>query len=244
MRLKFSEASVWREIIQGASKLIKEITVLAGEEGVRMRALDPSHVVLVDIFFPRDSLEEYESNGESFGLDLESFVEIIRRARKDDALILELVGDKLRVLYSGKFQREFLEPTTEPSFKDLPEPKIDLKAEIRLVPELLVESIEDVEIVSDSVTFETNNDLFRVVGESEIGFAKVEHKVGDEGIISIQSEDSQKSTYGIEFFTDLLGPVKSADVAILNFSSDMPAKLTLELPQGARLVTFVAPRTS
>lgn len=244
MRLKFSEASVWKEVIQGASKLIKEITVIAEEDGVRMRALDPSHVVLVEIFFPKDSLEEYESNNESFGLDLESFVEIIKRAHKDDALILELMQDKLKVTFSGKFQREFMEPTIEPTFKELPEPKIDLKAEVRVLPKLFVESIEDVEIISDSVTFEASSDIVRITGESEIGTAIVELKTGDEGVISIQSEDTQKSSYGIEYFTDLLGPIKNAEVAILNFSTDMPAKLTLELAQGARLVTFVAPRTA
>jgi len=244
MRLKFSEASLWKEVISGASKLVKEITLTAEEGGVKLRALDPSHVVLVDIFFPKESLEEYEAGGESFGLDLEEFVEIIKRARKDDSLLLELNGDKLKVSFSGKLLREFTEPTTEPTFKDLPEPKIDLKAEIRAVPSILRESIEDVEILSDSVTFETNGEVFRAIGESEIGTAVAELKSGEEGIISVNSDGEQKSTYGIEYFSDLLGPIKSAEVAILSFSTDMPAKLTLELPQGARLVAFVAPRTA
>jgi proliferating cell nuclear antigen len=244
MKLVFTEASLWKEVLLGASKLVNEITLIAGSDGVKMRALDPSHVVLVDVFFPRESLEEYESNNESFGLELDSFAEIIRRARKDDALSLELVGDKLKVSFKGKFLREFYEPTGEPSFKDLPDPKIDLKAEVRILPKVLAEAVEDVEMMSDNLTFEVTTGEFKIFSESEIGSASVEFQNGDEGIISIQSDGTQKGTYGIDFFSDLLSTIRSAEVAILSLSTDMPSKLVLELPAGARLVTFVAPRTA
>ncbi|MEM3285192.1 MAG: hypothetical protein QXP23_02135, partial [Fervidicoccaceae archaeon] len=210
MRLQFSDASLWREVLVGASKLVKEITVVPEDSGVRLRSLDPSHVVLVDIFFPRESMEEYESGSEAFGIDLEEFAEIIRRARKDDALTMELKENRLRTVFSGKLRREFIEPTIEASFKDLPEPKIDLKAEVRILPEALKNALEDIEMMGDSLTFEASEDSFRILSESEVGTASVVLTKDGGEIISIQAEEVQKATYGIEYFSELLGQIKRA----------------------------------
>ncbi|MDQ7081635.1 MAG: hypothetical protein Q9N34_00500 [Aquificota bacterium] len=50
-------------------KIIERGVFIADEEGLRLRAMDTSHVVMVDLFYPSSAFVEYNVSGEAeFGV--------------------------------------------------------------------------------------------------------------------------------------------------------------------------------
>ncbi len=244
MKAVFFDATVWRYTITGISKIIKEGVFRASSDGLRLKAMDPSHVIMIDLYFPAESFEEYESQEEEhLGVNLEEFSKILRRAGSEDKLELSSRKDKMEIIFKGRFKRKFIEPLLELEYQDLPDPKIDFKADARMIADQLREAIRDIELMGDSVSFETRDNKLIIYNESEIGKAVVEMDVESGSLLSLENDGEQKATYGLDYINNLLPAVQKAEIARIQFSTDMPCKITFELPQGARLVAYIAPRT-
>ncbi len=243
MKAVFFDATVWRYVITGVSKVIKEGVFKATDEGLRLKAMDPSHVIMIDLLFPPESFEEYEAEGESLGVNLEELGKILRRARSEDRLELRSVEGALEIVFSGRFPRKFREPLLQIEEEELGEPKIPFKADARMVADQFREAIKDIEPLGDTVTFQSMEGKLLIMNESELGQAVVELDVESGSLISIETEGEQKSSYGLDYIENLLPATQKAEITRIQFSSEMPCKITFELPQGARLVAYVAPRT-
>lgn len=243
MRLLSSQPGAWKYTLLGISKIIREAALKADDTGIRLKAMDVSHVAMVDLFFPANFFEEYDANSEVIGLDLEAFGEILKRARKNDKLEMIFEKGKLSVNYIGNFKRTFVESTIDVPFTDLPEPRIEFKAEVRLLSNILKDSISDIEFLGDAIIFRAKDNSFSLINESEVGSAEVTIDQETGGLISISTDGEQKAMYGLDYIESLLKAAEVAEIVVLQFSNDMPLKMTFELPQGARLVSYIAPRT-
>ncbi len=52
----------WKAITSAISTLVDEATFEASVEGISFRGMDPSHVALIDIYWPNSAFEGYECN--------------------------------------------------------------------------------------------------------------------------------------------------------------------------------------
>jgi len=242
MKVRYSAGHVWRYIVSGLKELIKEGVFIFSEDGVRFRALDPSHVVMIDMYFPRESFSEYEVNEEiKVPLNIEELARVFRRAGKKDSLIMELAGDKLKIIFEGRFQRVFYEPLISLEYTEIGEIKAPFKVDIRLASSIFQESIKDIEPVGEILGLEADNEKLILFNEGETAKAVIE-LTPESGIISSIVEEPQRSIYSYEYIDAFLPVSKVADTVRIQFSSEMPLKLTYELAEGAWFTTYVAPR--
>jgi len=243
MRAVFSDALVWRYTITGVSKVIKEGVFKADENGLRLKAMDPSHVILVDLMFPADSFSEYSSEGEEIALNLEEFSKLLRRAKTEDRLALELKGNQLEVSLLGRVKRKFLEPLIELETQEIGEPKIPFKVDARFMADQLREAVRDIEFIGDNFGIKAMDGKLLFFNESELGRAEVVLSTENDTLIALELEEEQQAYYSLDYIKSIVPAAQKAEIARLQFSSEMPCKITFELPQGAWLAVYVAPRT-
>ncbi len=112
MKITFFDARVWRYLISAISKVIEEgVFIVVPENGFRFRAMDPSHVILLDMNFPRESFEEFDVDKEyQLGVNLEDLAKVLRRARKEDKLEIRADENTISISFIGKGYREFTSP--------------------------------------------------------------------------------------------------------------------------------------
>lgn len=243
MRVAYSAGHVWRNIVAGLKELIKEGVFVFTEEGVRLRALDPSHVVLVDVYFPQKAFAEYAVENEvRVALNIEELSRVLRRASKKDALTMELAGDKLKISLEGRFTRTFYEPLISLEYSEIGEIRVPFKADIRVASPIFEEAVKDLEPVGEILGLEAESDKLVLFNEGETARAAIE-LTSESGIISSIVEEPQRSVYSYDYIEAFLPISKVAETVRIQFSSDMPLKLTYELAEGAWFTTYVAPRT-
>jgi len=244
VKLVFFDARVWRWVLTAIGKVISEgVFVIDPDEGFVFRALDPSHVVMVDLRFPPESFEEFDvSEKTDIGVNLEDVAKILRRASKNDKLELMADEQSLTIAFRGRLYREFKLPSLDITAEQIPEPQLSFKATARVLSETYRDMIKDLEFIGDSVTFKVSGDELVARSKGELGEAEIVFTRESGSLLDLESEGEQEATYSLDYFTDLVAAARVADSITIRFSTDMPVMVEHDLPQGAKFMFLLAPR--
>lgn len=247
MKLRFREAVVWKYSIVAISKIVEEANFKVTEEGLRLRAMDPSGVALVDFYIPRSAFYEFEVPRElTIGVNMEDLAKILRRAKKGDELILEVTqSGKLGVYFGGRGSRGFSLPSIELSYQEIPEISFEETFKCKVLPRIFKEVVKELEPISDAVELfapEKEGTLY-VRAEGEIAEAEIALSASSGALIEYESTGEARSKYTVDYLTDIATASQAAETLTIGFGVETPLRLTYELPQGGLLQFYVAPRT-
>ncbi|MEM0001417.1 MAG: proliferating cell nuclear antigen (pcna) [Desulfurococcaceae archaeon] len=247
MRLKFREATVWKYAIVAISKIIEEASFKINEEGVRLRAMDPSGVALVDFYIPHNAFYEFDvSNEVNIGVNMDELAKVLRRARKGDELVLEMTQlGKLGVYLEGRGSRRFMLPSIELSYQEIPEISFEESFKCKILPKLFKDIVKELEAISDAIELYApeNSDALYFKAESEIAEAEIVLSSASGALIEYESTKEARSKYTIDYLSDIVTASQAAETLSLGFGNETPLKMIYELPGGGTLQFYVAPRT-
>lgn len=248
MKLSFREATIWKYAISAISKIIEEASFRITEEGFRLKAMDPSAVVLVDFYIPREAFSVFEVEREiTIGANMEELAKILRRARKGDELVLEPIpGGHLKIVFEGKGSRSFRIPGIELSVQEIPEISFEETFKCKIMPKMFKDVIRELEPVSDSVEFYSpvNSGILYLRAQGEIAEAEIELSAASGALIEYESSGEARSKYTVEYLVDISAAAQAAaEVLSIGLGLETPLRLTYELPYGGKLEFYVAPRT-
>ena len=249
LRFKFRDARTWRYMASSIEKIIEEGVFVAGPEGLSLRALDTSHVAMVDLFYPADAFEEWSVEGEeyTFGVSFKEFSKVLRRATKDDNLVLEVDEARITVelVALGRGVRRFRIPQIHLAYEKLGEPRIEFTVHAKMLGTTFREAIKDLEVVGDAIVFQAVEGkdamILRAVGDVEQG--EVGLSVEDGTLLDFQASEADRSAYTLEYFREMLPAAQAADAVAIHYAADVPIRVDMEYGGGGRLTFYVSPRT-
>lgn len=246
LKLRFASGKVWRYVIASISKIIDEGVFIIGEDGVRLRAMDPSKIALVDFHLPRESFTEFEVTGvENISVNMSDLAKILKRAVKDDELVLESSGAKgLTVSFVGHGIRSFTLPSLELAPEELPELKLDFPVMIRAPPSVFKEIVRELEPVGEVIEFKTVSPENTLIARSysDIVDAQIVLSVQDGSLYELSAREDSVSSYSIDYLIDIAGVSSVAEDFVFEYGSGLPCRLQFTLPYGGKIVFYVAPR--
>lgn len=246
MRLRFVSGKVWRYVIVSISKIIDEGVFTIGEEGVRLRAMDPSKIVLVDFHLPKESFTEFETTGsESLSVNMSDLAKILRRVVKDDELILESREAKsLTVSLVGRGIRSFTLPSIEAAFEEIPELKLDLPVTARIPPSVFKEVIRELEPIGEAIEFKTVSSENTLIARSysDVVEAQMFLLVQDGSLYELMVREDATSSYSMDYLIDIAVVASIAEELVFEYGTDLPCRIQFTLPYGGKVVFYVAPR--
>jgi proliferating cell nuclear antigen len=244
VKLRFRNARTWVYIVGSIKNIIDEGVFLATSEGLSLRALDSSRVVMVDLFYPKEAFDEYSASGdEMFGVSFDVFNNVLARGQNDESLELQASGDSLIVAFEGRGRREFKIPQISLSVEKLPEPRISFSVMAKLMNSVFIDAINSVEEVADSITISApSDDRLHFIGMGDVEKVEVELSKDDQNLIDIRVDSHDKATYSVEYFDDMIKAARGADQVTLQYAQDAPARVQFDYEGGGRLVFYVSPR--
>lgn len=228
--------------IDAISNMIDEAGVNVGDDGMRLRAMDPAHVALVDFELGKEAFDKFEVKGSLvLGLDLDRLNTILKRAGGSDSISLALdeEANALRIRLENTSRRTFNLPLIEVGEEELKVPSLDFPCMVELSPGILSEAIKDAEIISDHVTLQVDKDNFYVTAKGDLG--NVEVKVSKDEAVQFEAKQNARSMFSIEYLKDM---VKAGDIATtvrLYLGENIPVKMDYLAPN-VRLSFLLAPR--
>jgi proliferating cell nuclear antigen len=238
--LKVSDGKMLKDLLSAASTVVDEATFRLEPEGLRLRALDPSRVALVEVDVPKSAFDEYQCS-EPFKLcvSLSQLLKVLKRAGKGEAVEVALEAEKLRVTISGGYARSFTLPTLQPSEEEPPAINVQFTAKAKVDSVGLKQAIEDVELVGDMVTVQADADRLCLEATGQTSNATIQLDKGSGVLVSLEATQPARATYSLNYLAEIV-KAASAGIASLELASDMPLKI--EYQSTARLTFYLAPR--
>ncbi|MFH1650461.1 MAG: proliferating cell nuclear antigen (pcna) [Candidatus Woesearchaeota archaeon] len=240
MKLSLSEPRLLKDSVSIISDLVTEARFKVNKDAVELVAMDPANVAMVIYKLLGSSFVEYDVKEEtSFAINLNDMKAVLRRAKPNDSLTLD-VGDKMTLTLKGTSTRRFELPLIEVEEKEQRIPDLKFDAEIQCESSVLSEAIDDMDIIGESVVFGIDKDVLKISSSSELSKAEVEIK--NAGTTKIKAKDMVKSKYSIEYLKKMIQGAKLSDNAVLKFSGDYPLRLEFTSVDKLQLAFILAPR--
>jgi proliferating cell nuclear antigen len=245
-KLKVADAKQLRDMITSISILVDEATFKLDAEGMKLRAMDPSRVAMIDFEWPKTVFEEYTcTEPTKMCINITELLKLLKRASKDETLELSIdeKTGKLQITISGRYTRNFTMPTLEASEEEVPTPKITFNAKIKATTEGLSQAIEDAQLVSDHVKIEADPEKVVFNAAGDLMGATITLQKGSDTLLELDAKEPQKATFSLSYLTEIIKAASAtSDIATLEFSSDMPIKLDFQQTKEGKLTFYLAPR--
>jgi proliferating cell nuclear antigen len=243
--VELSRIDPFRNLVKALSVIVEEGTFNMDEAQVKLLAMDPSHVAMVDFELPQEFFDGYSCKGEPrLTINIGEFLKFLDRVERDERVTVRLDEDKARLVVRcsrGGHTRRFMMPVLEPLDEEVPQPKIFFKASARILTQSLRRAIRDASLVSEHVKLEVGSDDFRIGATGDMGSALSEWRRDSDELLDLKAEEESSATFTLSYLNDIVSAVSaSSEVATLELSTDMPIKMDFELPLG-RLIYYLAP---
>ncbi|MBT5740455.1 proliferating cell nuclear antigen (pcna) [Candidatus Woesearchaeota archaeon] len=243
MKVVLAEPRFFKDSIAIISELVSEVKLKATSDGLEVVAMDPANVAMVIFKLLSSAFTQYEIQGsEEVAINLNSVKQILRRAKADDMLTLETTEDnKFKIELKSNTTRSFSLPTLELEDKEQRVPELTFPISVNMKSSLLADSVEDVSVVAESVTFLGEKEQLSIKAEGDLSKAFIEIKPNDE--ISINAnEEKCKAKYSLEYLKKMIAGGKLTDTVSLQFNTDYPLKLEYKVTDRLLLSFILAPR--
>ena len=245
-KVRIADAKLLRDMIIVISTLVDEATFNISSEGIKLRAMDPSRVAMIDFEWPNTIFDEYLCDAPlKMCINVSEMLKLLRRAAKEESveLTIDEKTGRLKIAIKGRYDRNFTMPTLEAAEEEVPTPKITFNVRAKTTTHGLHQAIEDVQLVSDHVRIEIDNEKMTLRATGDLMGAVVELKKGSETLLDLEAKESSKATFSLSYLSDIIKSASAtSDIATLEFSSDMPVKIDFQQPKEGRLTFYLAPR--
>ncbi|MBD3164799.1 proliferating cell nuclear antigen (pcna) [Candidatus Woesearchaeota archaeon] len=243
MKLTLAEPSYLKDSIAIISDLVNEARFNISKDAVELVAMDPANVAMVMFKLLSSAFTEYDVKEDTeLAINLNNLKQILRRAKANDMLTLELLDNKLKIQLKSNTTRTFALPIIELEDKEQKVPELKFPVRISMPCTILNEAVEDAGIVAESLTFEAEPKKLNIMAEAELSQVKIEIK--EDGPVKIESDSGSKirSKYSIEYLKKIIGASKLSENVGINFSKDYPLRLDYKEVDKLMLSFILAPR--
>ncbi|MBS3175963.1 proliferating cell nuclear antigen (pcna) [Candidatus Woesearchaeota archaeon] len=244
MKLALADPSYLKESISIISDLVNEAHFKISNNGIELVAMDPANVAMVIFKLLPSCFSEYQvSKDVSIAINLANLKQILRRAKTNDMVTLEITQDnKLQIQFKSNSIRTFSLPLIEMEEKEQRIPPLEFPVSVIMESARLTDAIEDVDIVADAVQLSVDNGSFVVSAEGDLSNAHIELKEDQQTKIVNDALEKVKSKYSIEYLKKMIAGAKLAPQAEIRFSRDYPLRLDYKVVDRLLLSFILAPR--
>jgi len=243
--VEVSRIDPFRSLVKALSVIVEEGTFVMNEAQMKLLAMDPSHVAMVDFELPGEFFDAYKCEGEpKLSINIKEFLRFLDRVDRDEQVRIVLNEDKARLVIHckrGGHSRRFEMPILEPLDEEVPQPKIFFKGKVRITSDALRMAIRDANLVSEHVKVEMEEGLLKINAEGDMGSSFSEWLSDSDDVLELKVDEDSNATFTLSYLQDIANAAgANSEVVTIELSTDMPIKMDFEIPTG-RLVYYLAP---
>ncbi len=243
--IAYPDAKAFRTIMESLAKIVDEVALHVTKDEVRIRAMDPAHVALIDLTLPSTSFIEYEVEGDEVvgGVSIANVFKVVKRAKKGDKLDIDIDEERVSFTIFSTATKRYKFRNIEVSEPEIPEAQLEFNVRATILSDPLKNALKDAETVGDTLEVEAPDQDKLILRGKGVGLTEAKFPVGSPALIDLEVKEPSRSAYSIEYLKHVLALTKIADTVQLEFSSGMPIRLQFNLPGEGRVVYMLAPKT-
>jgi proliferating cell nuclear antigen len=235
------KSDIIKAIIDVTSPLVNEAKFNITKKGLSLRAVDPAHVAMVDLQLKNSAFDEYKADTMELGIDLDKLSGIMRLANAGDMVTIEYdeKSNRLVVRIGNLVRRMGLIDTA--GMPDSKVPQLELPAKAIVKADELSRGVRASEAVSDHLALSVDKDSFELYAEGDTDTVNL--KLPKKLLVELDAPGKFKSLFSIDYFSNMIKPVKSDDPVTIHIGTDNPIRVDFNIAENNGHVTYLlAPR--
>ena len=209
------KADSLKEFIGTVGSLVDEAKITVSEDGLQVKAVDPSHVAMIESNLMKSAFDSFEVKDIEMGLDIDKFKSVLTMARNDEMVILEKDDELNRLIVNiGNLTRAM--------------PSLDLPANVSVASGEIAQGIKASKTVSDHIALSTSKDSFRLVCEGD-NQNRVDLSLGKDQLEKLSSSEDCTSLFSLEYFSLMVNSLPADRILHIMLGSDLPVKIDADL---------------
>ena len=233
----------WKAVLDAVYVISEEVMFIVNTDGIGFRCVDPSHVALLDITFPKSSFEKFEGQTSFFGLRVEDFKTAINSAGNNDVIDLHLDDTNMHVSISGSLNMKYRIKLIEKTDVNQPVPKCSYKSKISIQPSTLTRILSNLERFSEFVTINSSSNNIEFSGRGDSGDANINVDSSNPEVTLIDSREKIISNYSLEYMIKVIRSIgKASKMVDIEYDTNKPMRMDFEMPSTTRVKYYLAPR--
>lgn len=244
MKAKVTDAKSFEDMLKTLGEFVPEVVLDFTKDGLKVKGVDASKVVLIDIYLPSGYFDEYEvENEEKVGINLEDITELLRSITKEDSMTLSTENGTLIITLDGEYTRTFKTPTIQVEEAEIPNLDLEFPFRAKMITPTFVDIISSFEDLGADVVklkSEGGSKLY-LTASSDLGDSTIELSLDNGGLLEAEGSDAE-STYGLEYLANTTRLRRVSGSLEVRFGTQLPLKLRYEMPQGGYNDFYIAPR--
>ncbi len=235
------KSEILKDIIDIISPLVNEIKLNITSKGISIRAVDPAHVAMVDLEVKSNAFEEFKAKEMELGIDMDKLGSIMRLSTAGDMVSLEYDNDanRLTVRIGNLVRKMGLIDTA--GMPDPKMPSLNLPAKVVLKSSEISRGVRASESISDHLALSVNKDTFELFAEGDTDTVNL--KLPKDLLVDINAPSKCKSLFSIDYFSNMIKPVKSDNPLTIHLGNDNPIQVEFDIADKKGHVTYLlAPR--
>lgn len=243
MKIIMEEAPALKDAIEAVVNLVEEGVFEMGEEGMSLKAMDPSQISMISFNMPKGMFSDYTlGDSRRIGIDISKLSKVLSRGNSGESVEMLVDEGRLHITFRGKKRkRVFKLPLLDLGEGLEREPKIEYKNRVVLTADALREVIKDAKLVSSHITFIVDEKALRVEIKGDEGEIREEFEKEGEELKVLEVGSEAKATYPLSYMEDIIKGSKADTEITLYIETDRPLKVEYNIV-GADAKYYLAPR--
>lgn len=237
-KLELSNNKIFKDAFESIRKIIDEVVIECDSEGMRLRALDRSHITFVNLEFKATLFDEYLCDvPEKINVDTEDLSKVLKKCKTSDTLQLTVDEGNLILIFEGDATRKFKIRLIDLEYESATPPIIEHPVNLNIPVQVLKNALGDMELFSDKLIFTVDQDYLKISTDGTKGDVEVSYIHG-ENINGVYT-----SMFNIEKLKAMMDASSLSEQCELCLGDDLPLNLTFKLVTGdGELGFLLAPR--
>ena len=236
--LELSNNKIFKDIFKSISNIVDEVVLECDSEGMRLNALDRSHITFINLELKASLFDEYVCDvPEKLNIDTNEFNKVLKKCKTSDILKLSVDESNVIVIFEGDATRKFNLQLIDLEYESATPPMIEHPVTLNIPTEVLKNALSDMELFSDNLTFTVTPDYLLISTDGSSGDAEVSYIHGE------NVSEVCKSKFNIDKIKAMMEADSLSEQCELGLGEDIPLELTFKLVTGDGELSFLlAPR--
>jgi len=241
--LRLDNPSILKQTMAVLSDFITEATFSVDKSGIKLIAMDPANICMVNLLILPSTFSEYSvEQKKEVTLNLSYLQQALNRARSSDAVTLSLEQNKLKLTILGKSTKRFFIPLLEKEGKERSAPDLEFSSKIEMDADEFRDYVDDASIVGDAITFEVGEDKLNITAGETGSRVHIDVKKDSDAVVKFERKKGAKSIFAADYLKKIANSAKLTDTVVLNLSNDYPIKLDFKALNKLQMQFILAPR--
>ena len=238
--LTLQDNSIFKDSFESISTIVDEVIIQVDQDGLRLNAIDRSHICFVTLDLKKEIFDEYQCTVvDKLCLDTVEFVKILKRCKKNDTLKLESEENNLIITFEGDVTKKFKIRLIDLDYETPVPPNLNTRSNIICESSQFKDWVADMKLFNENLSITIDNEYLTISTESEFGDSECKYYHGE------QVNGTYNSNFSIDKLEQIMKANKFSPYLEIGLGNDMPIKLTFNKEEDkGRLSYLLAPRLS